>query len=209
MQKVRNNHGQIQGRIQDGITEVSNETGMGLHYYIVGGGGYLRNGLGLSNGQWIHVTTLERANLVASRTMGSVECMRLIRQRGLALGMADQTDQGEQQEDSESDMDDDMEVEPSLATTVATPQDLAGMVEFLKDEQLRRIQNGELWDSNTVQNLVLECLEKVRDGVRAETVGMFRNKISRLFRDLRKNAEDQNRWESVTRYDRMSENYAG
>ena len=118
--------------LQDGITEVSNETGMahdyasGLHYYIVESGGYLRNGLGLSNGQWIHVTTLERANLVASRTMGSVECMRLIRQRGLALGMADQTDQGEQQEDSESDMDDDMEVEPSLATTVATPQDLAG-----------------------------------------------------------------------------------
>ena len=118
--------------LQDGITEVSNETGMahdyasGLHYYIVESGGYLRNGLGLSNGQWIHVTTLERANLVASRTMGSVECTRLIRQRGLALGMADQTDQGEQQEDSESDMDDDMEVEPSLATTVATPQDLAG-----------------------------------------------------------------------------------
>lgn len=75
-----------------------------------------------------------------------------------------------------------------------------GMVDFLKDEQLRRIQNGELWGSNTIQTLVLECLEKV---------GMFRNEISRLFRDLRKNAEDQNRWESVTRYDRMSENYAG
>ena len=74
------------------------------------------------------------------------------------------------------------------------------MVDFLKDEQLRRIQNGELWGSNTIQTLVLECLEEV---------GMFRNKISRLFRDLRKNAEDQNRWESVTRYDRMSENYAG
>lgn len=75
-----------------------------------------------------------------------------------------------------------------------------GMVDFLKDEQLRRIQNGELWGSNTIQTLVLECLEEV---------GMFRNKISRLFRDSRKNAEDQNRWESVTRYDRMSENYAG
>lgn len=65
--------------------------------------------------------------------MGSVDYMRLIRQRGSAFGMADQADQGKQQEDSESDMDDDMEAEPSLATTVATPQDLAGMVEFLKD----------------------------------------------------------------------------
>jgi hypothetical protein len=50
---------------------------------------------------------------------------------------------------------------------------------------------------------------KVRDSVRAEAVGMFRNKISRLFRDLRKAAEDQSRWESATRYDRISENYAG
>ena len=50
---------------------------------------------------------------------------------------------------------------------------------------------------------------KVRDSVRAEAVGMFRNKISRLFRDLRKAAEDQSRWESATRYDRISENCAG
>ena len=45
--------------LQDGITEVSKETSMfhdyasGLHYYIVESGGCLRNGLGLSNDQWI------------------------------------------------------------------------------------------------------------------------------------------------------------
>jgi hypothetical protein len=141
--------------------------------------------------------------------MGSVEYMRLIRQRGSALGMADQTDQGEQQEDSESDMDDDMEIELPISAAVAMPQDRTGMVDFSMDEQLHRIQNGELWDSNAIQYLVLECLEKVRDGVRAETVGMFRSKISTLFRDLRKNTEDQNRWQSATRYDRISQDYAG
>ena len=77
-----------------------------------------------------HLTTLERANLVASRTMGSVEYMRLIRQRGSALGMADQTDQGEQQEDSESDMDDDMEIELPISAAVAMPQNRTGMVDF-------------------------------------------------------------------------------
>ena len=157
----------------------------------------------------IHLTTLERANLVASRTKGSVEYMRLVKQRGAAMGQADQTDPAGDHENSESDMDDDMEVEPVISTTAATPQDLTGMVEFLKNEQLRCIQDGELWDSNTIQNLVLECLEKIRDGVTGETIGMFRNKISTLFRDLRKTAEDQNRWQSATRYDRISENYAG
>ena len=201
--------------LQDGITQVSNEASMvhdyasGLHYYIVESGGYLRNGLGLNNEQWIHLTTLERANLVASRTMGAVEYMRLVRQRGAAVGQADQTDPMAEHETSESEMDDDMEVEPVIPTTPATPQSLTGMVEFLKDEQLRCIQDGELWDSNAIQNLALECLEKVRDGVTGETIGMFRNKISTLFRDLRKSAEDQNRWQSATRYDRISQDYAG
>ena len=64
----------------------------GLHQYIVESGGYLRNGLGLSHQQWTHLVTLERANLMASRTMGSVEYMRLIRQRGNPIGPADTTD---------------------------------------------------------------------------------------------------------------------
>ena len=201
--------------LQDGINEVSNEASMvhdyasGLHYYIVESGGYLRNGLGLNNDQWIHLTTLERANLVASRTMGAVEYMRLVRQRGAAMGQADQTDPMAEHETSESEMDDDMEVEPVIPITPATPQNLTGMVEFLKYEQLRCIQDGELWDSNAIQNLALECLEKVRDGVTGETIGMFRNKISTLFRDLRKSAEDQHRWQSATRYDRISQDYAG
>jgi len=36
--------------------------------YIVESGGYLRNGLGLSHQQWTYLLSLERANLIASRT---------------------------------------------------------------------------------------------------------------------------------------------
>ena len=60
--------------LRDEIMQVSNEVSMtrdytfGLHSYIVESGGYLRNDFGIFffNQQWIHFTTLERANLVAS-----------------------------------------------------------------------------------------------------------------------------------------------
>ena len=67
---------EIRGEVQT----VSNKTNMvhdyasGLHYSIVENGGFLRNGLGLSHQQWVHLTTLERGNLVSSRVMmGSVQ----------------------------------------------------------------------------------------------------------------------------------------
>ena len=73
----------------DRITETSNVLHMthdfvtGLHYSLVEHGGFLRNGLGLSREQRSHLNVLERTNLVSSRTMamGSVELMRLLRQR--------------------------------------------------------------------------------------------------------------------------------
>ena len=131
--------------------------------------------------------------------MGSVEYMCLIRQRGSAFGTADQTDQGEHQEDSESDMDDDMEIEPTIPTTAARPQNLTGMVEFLKDDQRRCSQNGELWDSNAIQNLVLECLERCQ-----------RWHVSQQnFQTFQRFEENCRRWKSATRYGRISENYAG
>ena len=38
---------------------------------LVDGGGFLRSGLGLTNDQWIHLNTLERAIMVAHHTMGT------------------------------------------------------------------------------------------------------------------------------------------
>ena len=52
----------------------------GLHYALVESGGFLRNGLRLSHDQWIHLNTLERANMVAHNTMGASEFMSLTRQ---------------------------------------------------------------------------------------------------------------------------------
>jgi hypothetical protein len=77
---------QVLTELKDEIQTVSNETNMvhdyaaGLHYSIVEHGGFLRNGLGLSHQQWVRLATLERANLVLARVMGSVEYMRGLRQ---------------------------------------------------------------------------------------------------------------------------------
>lgn len=65
------------------VTETSNELSMthdyvsGVHYALVEGGGFLQNGLGLTNEQCILLNTLERAN------------MQLVRQRGGPVGRAD------------------------------------------------------------------------------------------------------------------------
>ena len=71
----------------DRITETSNVLRMthdyvtDLHYSLVEHGGFLRNGLGLSREHRSHLNVLERTTLENSRTMGSVELMRLLRQR--------------------------------------------------------------------------------------------------------------------------------
>ena len=78
---------QILSELKEEVQTVSNEVRMiedfasGLHYAIVDHVGYLRNGLGLSHEQWIHLTILEIAKLVTTRVMGSVEYMRSLRQR--------------------------------------------------------------------------------------------------------------------------------
>ena len=72
----------------DRIEEVANEVSMthdyasGIHYSMVEHGGFLRNATSLSHEQWIHLHTLERANLMSSsRTAGAEEFMNLVRQR--------------------------------------------------------------------------------------------------------------------------------
>ena len=71
----------------------------GLHYSMVEHGGFLRNGLGLSHDPWVHLNILERANLIASRTAGSVEFMRLVCQRFTPLGPSYDTDMYEGDEE--------------------------------------------------------------------------------------------------------------
>ena len=101
MRKFETLEGQLQqvmAEMKDEIQTIGNETNMvhdyaaDLHYSIVENGDFLRNGLGLTHQQWVHLTTLERANMVAARVMGSVDYMRAIRQRYGTYGQADETD---------------------------------------------------------------------------------------------------------------------
>ena len=77
---------QILTELKDEIQTLSNEASM-VHDYA----GFLRNGLGLSHQQWVHLATRERANLVTARVMGSVEYMRGLRQRFVPQGPTDET----------------------------------------------------------------------------------------------------------------------
>eukprot|EP00435_Cladocopium_sp_Y103_P014426 s427_g3.t1 len=103
--------------VKEQRTENSNEISLthdyatGIHYAVVESGGFLRNGLGLTHDQWIHLNTLERANMVVHCTMGSGDFMRLVRQRTGPRGSAETTDdpraahqQGEESESEENDV---------------------------------------------------------------------------------------------------------
>eukprot|EP00435_Cladocopium_sp_Y103_P070336 s917_g35.t1 len=154
MDRLRNQVEQNYAEHGDAIQTASSEVSMthdyvtGLHYAVVEHGGFLRNGLGLTHDQWVYLTTLERGNLVSSRTMGTVECMRLVRQRFTPQGAAETTDvrtlqsedeQGEENDESETE-EDDAVMEPS---TPARVQSLTDMVEFLQAEHLGCLERRE------------------------------------------------------------------
>ena len=84
----------------------------GIHSALVEAGGFLRNGLGLSHDQWIHLIALERANMVAHHTVGTPNYMHFVRQRAGAIGSADTTDANAEQKTAESETpENDMEVD--------------------------------------------------------------------------------------------------
>ena len=101
--------------------------------------------------------TLERANLVASRVMGSVEYMRTIRQRYGAHGPADETDETMDASENENENELDIPVDPLPGS-----ETLEGMADFLKSEHLDAVNRGELWDSNAMQSLILYFLEEIK-----------------------------------------------
>jgi hypothetical protein len=135
--------------LSDRVESTSNEVSMthdyasGIHYSLVEHGGFLRNGCGLSQAQWVHLTTLERANLISARALGSVEYMRLIRQRFSPQGAADETDHValEENESEDMPMDDGMEISTGTDTVTS-------IVEFLKAEHLKCLDNDDLWEAN-------------------------------------------------------------
>ena len=141
-----------------------------------------------------------RANLIASRTMGTVEYMRLIRQRGYPIGHADTTDvtDANAEESESATSDNDMEVEPGTVSspTAGRPgvlQTVSEMVDLLKDEHEICLKNGYYWDANAIQNLILEFLQMVRDGISEVLVARCKTRIHEVFTQLNTNARRANR----------------
>ena len=169
----------------------------GLHYSIVENGGFLRNGLGLSHQQWVHLHTLERGNLVASRVMGSVEYMRMIRQRYGAQRQADDTDETMDVGDDQG------EEQPALGDPITGLDNLEGMIDHLKSEQLDAITREDLWDANAMQCLILQFLEALRQSSGETLRNQCRERMVEVFTDSHRTATQQNRWESADRYQAM------
>ena len=149
--------------LSDRVESTSNEVSMthdyasGIHYSLVEHGGFLRNGCGLSQAQWVHLTTLERANLISARALGSVEYMRLVRQRFSPQGFADETDDVALENNESEDMQVDAQINTSTGVDSVTE-----IVEFLKTEYLRCLDNGKIWDANEIQHTILGFLEEMR-----------------------------------------------
>ena len=131
--------------LEDKITEASNEISMthdycsGIHYAVVESSGF-----GLSNDQWIHLNTLERANMVSHHAMGSASYMHLVRQRIGPIGSAETTDAAhsggaEGSEGSEREM----EIEPADGP-LHYGSSAQEMYDALKNEQTLCLRDGEI-----------------------------------------------------------------
>eukprot|EP00435_Cladocopium_sp_Y103_P023771 s3930_g5.t1 len=198
----------LRDELHDEIETVSNNESMlrdyvnGLHFSFVETGGYLRHGLGLTGAQWVHMTTLERANMITEQTMGTQHYMRALRQRAVPQGPSDNTDNEESESDAAAD---DMEVEPGGMAGI--PQTVTDMTEFLKDEHLACIQREEFQDANKIQNLILDFIQMSRGGFDEFSTERCKTKIRNVFTALRDLAISQNRWETANRYDGIAEDY--
>eukprot|EP00435_Cladocopium_sp_Y103_P017339 s4524_g4.t1 len=120
-------------RVETELEQNHAELGMGL--------------VDLMNNGCVHLTILERANLISSRTGSGVEYMRLVRQRFAPEGPADATDEndnGNDGESSESEMVEDAEMEvPDASLASGGAHTLDETVEFLKAEHSRCPETNE------------------------------------------------------------------
>ena len=205
---LKNHIEQLESVLLEKIEEVSNEVSMthdyasGLPYSLVEHGGFLRNGLGLSNEQWVHLNILERANLIASRTTGSVEFMRLVRQRFTPIGPSDDTDMPGEYEDADQQPEHIRPLDHGLSNVEA-------MIEILKIEHAHSLEQRDYWTANAVQDTILAFLDEIRNGaVAADITTMCRSRMLRLFTELHESAVRRNRWADADRYQAICRGYS-
>ena len=128
--------------------------------------------------------------------------MRLVRQRFAPQGNADETDVGAPEGDESEAMDDDVPMEVSTGTDSVTD-----IVEFLKTEHLKCLQNGDLWDANEIQHTILGFLEEVRTENTSSMLERCKQKVVEMFEEMYKKATEQNRWESADHYQMVADMY--
>ena len=81
-------------------------------------------------------------------------------------------------------------------------------MDLLKDEHEVCLENGYYWDANAIQNnLILEFLQMVRDGITGVLVAGCKARIHEVFTELGSNATGANRMNAMHRYQRISNVY--
>ena len=71
------------------------------------------------------------------------------------------------------------------------------MLDILKTEHAECLNRGELWDANSVQNLILNFLYDVRTGSTRTMVANYKQRVAETFGELKDLAIEQNRWETA------------
>ena len=79
-------------------------------------------------------------------------------------------------------------------------ESVSGIVDFLKMEHHGCSQRGELWDADSIQNLILEFLQDLNEVSGPALTARCVGKVADLFRELYEKAAAQNRWQTADRY---------
>jgi hypothetical protein len=109
--------------------------------------------------------------------------MRLVRQRFSPQGFADETDDVALENNESEDMQVDAQINTSTGVDSVTE-----IVEFLKTEHLRCLDNGKIWDANEIQHTILGFLEEVRTENAATMLLRCREKVAEVFGEMHQRA---------------------
>ena len=90
-----------------------------------------------------------------------------------------------------------METAPRIFPGLRESQELSDMLDMLKTEHAECLNRGELWDANSVQNLILNFLYDVRTGSTRTMVANYKQRVAETFGELKDLAIEQNRWETA------------
>ena len=92
----------------------------------------------------------------------------------------------------DDDDDDDQSDQHAPADPIAELDNLEGMMDHLKAEHLEALTRGELWDTNTMQSLILQFLDELRQSSGETLRAQCKERMVEVFTDLNRTAIEQN-----------------